>query len=89
MTLEVSSQPRWIIEGVFGWLAEVALPTALRGLLNEGLWHVSDPMFATRDVCSSEQSGHARCSRRLPKMTPSGHGQSAGCSREAQVGLCQ
>ena len=40
MTLEVSSQPRWIIEGVFGWLAEVALPkaTALRGLLNEGLW---------------------------------------------------
>jgi len=28
MTLEVSSQPRWIIEGVFGWLAEVALPKA-------------------------------------------------------------
>jgi hypothetical protein len=75
MTLEVSSQPRWIIEGVFGWLAEVTLPkaTALRGLLNEGLWHVSDPMFAIGDVCSSEQSGHARCSRRLPKMTQPGH----------------
>jgi adenylate kinase family enzyme len=28
MTLEVSNQPRWIIEGVFGWLAEVALPKA-------------------------------------------------------------
>jgi adenylate kinase family enzyme len=28
MTLEVSSQPRWIIEGVFGWLAEVTLPKA-------------------------------------------------------------
>jgi adenylate kinase family enzyme len=28
MTLEVSDQPRWIIEGVFGWLAEVALPKA-------------------------------------------------------------
>src|SRR5258707_7030619 len=28
MTLEVSAQPLWIIEGVFGWLAEVALPKA-------------------------------------------------------------
>jgi adenylate kinase family enzyme len=28
MTLEVSNQPRWIIEGVFGSLAEVALPKA-------------------------------------------------------------
>jgi adenylate kinase family enzyme len=28
LTLEVSNQPRWIIEGVFGWLAEVALPKA-------------------------------------------------------------
>src|SRR5260370_16221220 len=27
MTLEVSAQPFWIIEGVYGWLAEVALPT--------------------------------------------------------------
>ena len=25
MTLEVSTQPLWIIEGVYGWLAEVAL----------------------------------------------------------------
>lgn len=28
MVLEVSNQPRWIIEGAFGWLAEVALPKA-------------------------------------------------------------
>src|SRR5260221_5611841 len=28
MTLEVSAQPLWIIEGVYGWLAEVALPRA-------------------------------------------------------------
>jgi len=28
MALDVSNQPRWIIEGVFGWLAEVALPKA-------------------------------------------------------------
>ena len=28
LTLEVSDQPHWIIEGVFGWLAEVALPKA-------------------------------------------------------------
>src|SRR5438128_2838314 len=28
VTLEVSTQPLWIIEGVYGWLAEVALPRA-------------------------------------------------------------
>ena len=28
MTLEVSTQPLWIIEGVYGWLAEIALPRA-------------------------------------------------------------
>src|SRR6266436_8697460 len=28
MAFHVSNQPRWIIEGVFGWLAEVALPKA-------------------------------------------------------------
>jgi hypothetical protein len=28
MVLDISYQPRWIIEGVFGWLAEVALPKA-------------------------------------------------------------
>ena len=28
MTLEVSTQPLWIIEGVYGWLADVALPRA-------------------------------------------------------------
>lgn len=28
MVLEISNQPRWIIEGVFGWLADVALPRA-------------------------------------------------------------
>jgi adenylate kinase family enzyme len=28
MVRDISNQPRWIIEGVFGWLAEVALPRA-------------------------------------------------------------
>ena len=28
MVLEASNQPRWIIEGAFGWLAEVAIPKA-------------------------------------------------------------
>jgi adenylate kinase family enzyme len=28
MVLDISDQPRWIIEGAFGWLAEVALPKA-------------------------------------------------------------
>lgn len=28
MVLDIADQPRWIIEGVFGWLAEVALPKA-------------------------------------------------------------
>src|SRR4051794_38091409 len=28
MVLDTSGQPRWIVEGAFGWLAEVALPKA-------------------------------------------------------------
>jgi len=28
MALDVSNEPRWIIDGVFGWLAEIALPKA-------------------------------------------------------------
>jgi adenylate kinase family enzyme len=28
MALDITNQPRWIIEGVFGWLAEVAVPKA-------------------------------------------------------------
>jgi adenylate kinase family enzyme len=28
MVLDVANQPRWIIEGVFGWLAEAAVPKA-------------------------------------------------------------
>jgi hypothetical protein len=28
MTAEVAATPQWVIEGVFGWLAEVALPRA-------------------------------------------------------------
>jgi hypothetical protein len=28
MVLEFSNQPRWLIEGAFGWLAEVAIPKA-------------------------------------------------------------
>src|ERR1700761_8918526 len=28
MVIDISDQPRWVIEGAFGWLAEVALPKA-------------------------------------------------------------
>ncbi len=28
MTAEIAATPQWVIEGVFGWLAEVALPRA-------------------------------------------------------------
>jgi energy-coupling factor transporter ATP-binding protein EcfA2 len=28
MTAEIAETPQWVIEGVFGWLAEVALPRA-------------------------------------------------------------
>ena len=28
MVRDISDQPRWIIEGVFGWLTDVALPKA-------------------------------------------------------------
>jgi hypothetical protein len=28
MALDISNQPRWIVEGVFGWLAEIVLPKA-------------------------------------------------------------
>ena len=34
MTLEVSAQPLWIIEGVYRWLAEVALPRASEAAAN-------------------------------------------------------
>src|SRR5438094_45505 len=50
MTLEVSDQPLWIIEGVYGWLAEVALPRA---------------MARTRQT-SSSFAGHSRMFNNFP-----------------------
>src|SRR5712691_1670354 len=40
MTLEVSAQPRWIIEGVYGWLAEIALPRATALIWLDFPWSV-------------------------------------------------
>src|SRR5712691_9317789 len=43
MTLEVSAQPLWIIEGVYGWLVEVALPRATALIwLDHGAFAVPD-----------------------------------------------
>jgi len=43
MTLEVSTQPLWIIEGVYGWLAEVALPRATALIWLDLPWSLAVP----------------------------------------------
>lgn len=40
MVLDISDQPRWIIEGAFGWLAEVALPKATALIWLDFPWSV-------------------------------------------------
>jgi adenylate kinase family enzyme len=40
MVLDISDQPRWIIEGAFGWLAEVALPKATTLIWLDFPWSV-------------------------------------------------
>jgi len=40
MVRDISEQPRWVIEGVFGWLAEVALPKATTLIWLDFPWSV-------------------------------------------------
>ncbi|MCK1474967.1 adenylate kinase [Bradyrhizobium sp. 197] len=40
MVLDISDQPHWIIEGAFGWLAEVALPRATALIWLDFPWSV-------------------------------------------------
>lgn len=40
MVLDISDQPSWIIEGAFGWLAEVALPKATSLIWLDFPWSV-------------------------------------------------
>ena len=40
MVRDISDQPRWIIEGVFGWLADVALPRATGLIWLDVPWRV-------------------------------------------------
>jgi hypothetical protein len=47
MTLEVSTQPLWIIEGVYGWLAEVALPRAMEPLPHSRVVHAEEQRIRT------------------------------------------
>src|ERR1700745_1791021 len=75
MTLEVSTQPHWIIEGVYGWLAEVALPKATAliwldfpwslcraGLIARGLRRGA----TSRDAAELRKWAEAYCTRQTP-----------------------
>jgi adenylate kinase family enzyme len=48
MVADVAIRPRWIIEGVFGWLAEVALPSATSLIWLDLPWHVCRDHLASR-----------------------------------------
>jgi adenylate kinase family enzyme len=49
MTLEVSAQPLWIIEGVYGSLAEVALPRATALIWLDFPWSICRAGLLARD----------------------------------------
>jgi len=51
MALDVSNQPRWIIEGVFGWLAEIALPKARALVWLDFPWSLCRAGCRPSDVC--------------------------------------
>jgi adenylate kinase family enzyme len=44
----LAAQPRWIIEGVFGWLAEVALPSATSLIWLDMPWSICRENLAMR-----------------------------------------
>jgi hypothetical protein len=57
MTLEVSTQPLWIIAGVYGWLAEVALPRATALIWLDFPWS----LYRTRAWSTPRSNGSGRC----------------------------
>jgi hypothetical protein len=48
MVAGFAAKPRWIIEGVFGWLAEVALPSATSLIWLDMPWNVCRENLALR-----------------------------------------
>ena len=50
MVLDISDQPRWIIEGAFGWLAEVALPKATALIWLDFPWSLCRAGLITRGL---------------------------------------
>ncbi|MEH2513433.1 adenylate kinase family enzyme [Nitrobacteraceae bacterium AZCC 1564] len=50
MVLDISEKPRWIIEGVFGWLAEVALPKATALIWLDLPWSLCRAGLLTRGL---------------------------------------
>src|SRR6266542_5406677 len=50
MVLDISDQPRWIIEGVFGWLAEVALPKATALIWLDFPWSLCRAVLLARGL---------------------------------------
>lgn len=50
MTSEVASRPKWVIEGVYGWLVEVALPRATALLWLDMPWSVCREGLMTRGL---------------------------------------
>jgi adenylate kinase family enzyme len=50
MVIEVAAKPRWIVEGVFGWLAEVAMPRATALIWLDLPWSVCREGLLARGV---------------------------------------
>jgi adenylate kinase family enzyme len=48
MVAGIAAKPRWIIEGVFGWLADVALPSATSLIWLDMPWNVCRENLARR-----------------------------------------
>jgi adenylate kinase family enzyme len=51
MVLELTSRAGWIVEGVFGWLAEVALPTATALIWLDFPWSLCRTGILARGRC--------------------------------------
>jgi hypothetical protein len=51
---DIAANPRWIIEGVFGWLAEVALPRATALIWLDISWNVCRESLLQRGLHRGE-----------------------------------
>jgi adenylate kinase family enzyme len=59
MVLDISDRPRWIIEGAFGWLAEVALPRATALIWLDLPWSLCREGLLARGLRRGATSHHA------------------------------